>query len=1086
MSIAPILLSLSLLAFWGALGWSLLALAEPAMAALRSFFLAPLVGVAATLLPVFWLSLAGVPVSAFARPLLVVLCILAIGGWTWRRPAWTRSELIFLVPMLAAILIIGLPALRFGFDWVGNANDDWANYSLSAIRLLNDGYFQRPPIELMRSGQYYPGFLWFLVVARDARPGGDLLLAWVAGAFGKNPFLIFMPVILALHGVMMFAAAGLAMASFSRRLLLAAVVLLAVAPLNLYAVHQQLIAQVMGLGFMCGVGALAFVPLRELQGTGRIALITVVAAAYLLAYPETLPFFGVAFLLYHARHIADAHLDWKGSAKILIAPVGACILLGPYSVSCYFFLLSQIETSATQGLYDGGSIFPYFLVPNGIAVLFGISRLGELLTEPWLSLSIAVGLSLMMACCFGMAAELVRGRPVSYYLLAVCIGAAIIVEQQNNFGLFKAAMFAQAFIWFILVAVLSRLGIGASRSVYALILLLMAFTDLKYLKASLGDDIGSGSFIARGSRDRLLTRLLEQPAADSCDENFDTPNPPLVKLLAARVGCARAFVARPDLFSKLITKESSLGGHNPLHDLFGIASHSSRAAARLESHFSSLSFFRVASTPNQVLIRKPVIEFAKVGDDWSSDSIYGGQDKKSEPLTAVPAGSNELIFLNSSFGGHYYFPDFRVTSLFQTQRDFFYPEGRLAAVGRYLLFRINSPAKLGRLVLNLTTTVFGDGCACLPPVSVVGDEEVAVGVSGHGAARVVSPAFSPKIVDGIAYLLIDLGADARLFDTPRSGLMGLYGTSVPIDYRKMAAYVRQIRFVDAANAEEVRPPSKIDNFPSDLAAAGLEFSGIYEDGWIGDQGFVTLYAESAGVAVMRGAFPADIGLDGVEVTMTVGSAPPVRKRIKPGPFMIAAPVAAGRSRISFRFSDIGRLPSGDGRPAIARLTSVAIVADRDHSTTPSELFDQAPLSGASLPKILEPVAEAASGVYADGWIGSAADIVVNLKSVGKVTLHGMVPGGVGLEGQEIVVDGGVDTPIRRQLMPGEFAIDVPVKAGRSKISLQFTKAVVLPQGDDRNVAALLRSIQADFEPSLSISHLKRVAKQWLTALRNWF
>jgi hypothetical protein len=46
MSCAPILLSLSLLAFWFASGWAVLALVEPGMRPLRSFFLAPLVGVA--------------------------------------------------------------------------------------------------------------------------------------------------------------------------------------------------------------------------------------------------------------------------------------------------------------------------------------------------------------------------------------------------------------------------------------------------------------------------------------------------------------------------------------------------------------------------------------------------------------------------------------------------------------------------------------------------------------------------------------------------------------------------------------------------------------------------------------------------------------------------------------------------------------------------------------------------------------------------------------------------------------------------------------------------------------------------------
>lgn len=258
----------------------------------------------------------------------------------------------------------------------------------------------------------------------------------------------------------------------------------------------------------------------------------------------------------------------------------------------------------------------------------------------------------------------------------------------------------------------------------------------------------------------------------------------------------------------------------------------------------------------------------------------------------------------------------------------------------------------------------------------------------------------------------------RLSDTPRTGLMALYGISVPTDCRRMVAYVRQIRFINAASADGVRPPSKIDRFPADRAAPGLEFSGLYEDGWMGDRGFVTLYAESAGMAVVRGLFPAGIGLDRVEVTLTVGSSPSVVKKIKPGPFVIAAPTVAGWTHVDIRFSEVGRLPSGDGRPAVARITSVAVDPDWDHTFVPSELLSGGP------PKVLGPIAEDASGVFADGWIASAGNIVVNLKSPAKITMRGIIPGGIGLEDQEIAVSGDVGTPIRQQLAPGEFGLEI--------------------------------------------------------------
>ena len=417
------------------------------------------------------------------------------------------------------------------------------------MRFLRDGYYQQPSIEAMRSGVYYPGFLWFQNAAASARSGSDLLLAWVAGVVGRNPFFVFMPVILALHGVFACSAAALAAAFLDRRVLLAAVILMAIAPLNLYAVHQQLIAQVAGLGLMCALGALTLVAPQEFDNNGRIALIAVVAAAYLMTYPETVVIFGIALVFYHARHAADAGLKWKSFRRLLMAPVLACILLGPYSVGCLFFLLSQIHQSATQGIYDGTSLFPYFLVPNGVAALFGISRLGELPVEPWLSLSIVMGLSLLAITCVAMVVELARGRPVSCYLAATCVVTAVVTAQQNNFGLFKAALFSQAFIWFVLVAALSRAGTRLSAAAYLAVLAMIGFTDFKYVQAAVADDVGSASFMAHASQDHLLTKLLQHPPGDQCGADFASPNPPLIKLLAARIDCAKSFVARPSTFS---------------------------------------------------------------------------------------------------------------------------------------------------------------------------------------------------------------------------------------------------------------------------------------------------------------------------------------------------------------------------------------------------------------------------------------------------------------------------------------------------------------------------------------------------------
>jgi hypothetical protein len=152
----------------------------------------------------------------------------------------------------------------------------------------------------------------------------------------------------------------------------------------------------------------------------------------------------------------------------------------------------------------------------------------------------------------------------------------------------------------------------------------------------------------------------------------------------------------------------------------------------------------------------------------------------------------------------------------------------------------------------------------------------------------------------------------------------MYGTSVPLDYRRVVAFIRKIRAVDSEAADENVAPSRIANFPADLGNPNLRFSGIYEDGWVGNRGFVTLSSVAPGKAIIRGMVPAGIGIESVELTMTAGNSPPVTKSLKPGSFEIETPVEGGETRIHFEFSGMGRLPPPDNRPAVALLKSVSI------------------------------------------------------------------------------------------------------------------------------------------------------------------
>jgi hypothetical protein len=1044
MSLQPLILTFVLLAFWTGLGWSLIAIVESGMPPLRGLFLAPVTGVAITILTIFWLSIVGLPVASFARPLLVFFCCVIVLAWIWRRPPWSRRDLIFAVPVAAAIILIGFPSLRFGLDWIANANDDWANYNLSAIRFMHDGFYQKPSLDAMLAGRDYPGFLWFLVVATDGRPGADLMLAFISAVTGKNPFFVFMPLILAFHGVFCFAAAGLAMSSISNRsALFAALVLTAIAPLSLYAVHQQLIAQVIGLAFMCAMACLTYVPFFELRSRGRIALASIIAAAYWIMYPETVPFFVLAFLVFHVSHIRDGDWGWTSWWTVVVISVTACVLAGPYSVSFFFYLMSQLQSSATLGVYDGVSIFPYFLVPSGLTTLFGFSMLGEFAREPFLSLSIAASVLILFAVVYGTVLGLARKSTISAFLVVVFVVTVLLLRQRNDFGIFKLAMFSQAFIWFIAVMVLARFRLIPSAVIYLFLLSTLVFTDVRYTVTSLREELGGDNSIPGASRDRLLTRLLSHPSDETCGVNFDTPDPPLIKILAATTGCARSFIARPHLFDQFRSLSLRNVGANPLHKPMGISQFAERDTSLLEPISLRLRFNYRLRDDAPIEIMLPQAVYYKTVTDRADDSIWIDD-------LAINSGTNRLTFLASSLGNHYYLPDFVApTTVYATEKDNFFAGGKFAGVGRYLVFKVNSPTKSVRLVLDLTTSILGDGSASLPPANIVGESAVSVGFLGHGAARVVSPPFSPLIVDGAAYLLLDLGSDAKLLKVPRQGLMKLYGENVSLDYRRIVGFARQIRLVDAS-VELPKPPTRLNKFPLDLANRDLEFSGIYEDGWLGDQGFFVLSSDKPGKVFFRGLFPQGLGFEDVDLTLAVEDGQSVVRRLTPGPFEVELPVGAGSSRISFQFSAIGRLPAGDGRPAVALLSSVSI---EPGDTRPPDL--RTPLS---VPKVIEGVGVDSGGIFSDGWLAKDAFVVIKSPKAGQVVMRGLIPGGVDLEGQEIEVISDAGSIIRKKLETGPFEIETPVKAGSSRLSIAFSRTTNLPKGDGRNVGALLKSI----------------------------
>src|SRR4051812_21196001 len=327
------LLTLALFAYWGVVGSATLWLLERRLPALRMALISPAIGIVVQVLCLFLANFAGIPIHFTAWPIFIGLG-LASAGVIWKvRPVvpWRRLR-GFAWPMLAGLLLVGMPMLKFGTDWVSYCNDDMANYCLGAQRVMNGAYYSPPSHEAIFDGTDYPQLLWFLHVPANYRPGSELLIASVATVSRKMPVEIYMSVVMALHLAMMSTAGGLvAWRDDLKSPAVATLWLIAGSALAALGALYQLIAQVCGLALL-SAGATLVLRLREAgvpwRRWGREALLLgIFGAGVLVIYPEISPFLGLSYIIYMAVAIARRKTQFWPVARVAIVATVIALLL---------------------------------------------------------------------------------------------------------------------------------------------------------------------------------------------------------------------------------------------------------------------------------------------------------------------------------------------------------------------------------------------------------------------------------------------------------------------------------------------------------------------------------------------------------------------------------------------------------------------------------------------------------------------------------------------------------------------------------------------------------------------------------------
>jgi hypothetical protein len=529
------------------------------------------------------------------------------------------------------------------------------------------------------------------------------------------------------------------------------------------------------------------------------------------------------------------------------------------------------------------------------------------------SLVIVLGLLATILFAGALFTSKVRVMPsaqMSIVMLAVAISMWI---GSNGYGLFKIAMFIQPFL---LATVVSMVTVIVARQLYQS--LSFAFLGLSFIPAQqvniarVSDEIGS-SPVAYASSAQLGKQLRELRNKLQTLQNIkvfsDTPSFELFSLQA--------------------------------YYFKGIAFDNLTRALPLLNSIGELNKFVFSPEPNGVVTDFRSKKYAGNADEYLLTTtgefsvVNRGIASRGFLLQIVPLSelTNHLILKETSISAsnRYYYRDADAAS-YQLERDPMFPGSTMSAVGQYHVYEILGAMEGSRVQLSLTAANNKKEDFHLPAIKVVGRGGVALPIVGRGSARLVSAPLNPRKIDSSDYIGIDFGRKGKFIDPERNGAMALFGNNVKLDTRKVVAYARDISYISPEQYAAFKRPQAIQSFPAALEDRGLEYSGIFEDGWISDVAFVVLQAPLNGpvASLHLSAMIPDIGGSPFSTVLSikVNDQPVYTANHAKGEVDITVPLDTSLfkgnpiAKIQLESSALQRLPNGDDRPVSMHLNVI--------------------------------------------------------------------------------------------------------------------------------------------------------------------
>ena len=1081
-----ILLVIGLFIYLTFVGQAVVSLLKPRLGLLWSWFVSPTVGLALLVAIATRLNVWGIPVRAFGPWLAVGLLVFAAGVFIWRRPKIPYRQLApFFFIVCGYLLYTGWPMLRFGFNWISYGNDDMANYCLAADRFLNHGYYDIP-FQTDLEGADYTQHYWFMHALQQIRPGSELTIAWISSLTGRNPHEVFMPAILMLSMLQIFALGAVAIyRGRYRKVTRIAFVLFAMSPLFGLGTLYQLIAQVGGIALLLTTASILLN--TRAMNWRKLLLAGLLTCCLGILYPEVAPFIALSILLFVVR-LRYTQPDLVKSYAWFIGGVAALtfILLGTSTYQFVNTLVMQSVGSAGLGAMaeindqSGGLVlFPWTLVPSFIPMLVGLHPFGVVGVDPLISLQIVVGAALLLFLVVRASINVLKDAPAGYIGAVMFPLGLFLFFKGQDFGLFKLAMFAQpiitlffaqGFVW-LMAKRSPRFGTIA----LVVYLLCTMYSHIYYSRASLGtygggltEVVGASEFgvkftppknvkfqgiesdisnvvtakmlaqYTKGIDTRFLSRSYMDNIANIAVLKFlRTPNPDL--------GPQARIVEKLSLLRFLLPDEL-MQGEVPDYRVMSIQ--------KLDNNWTETSSRHLSYNDRLfVAVRKELDHFNKAnpGVGWTIDDMY--QYKLESQL------KDRLVFIHSELSPHYYSSARFKAAFFQRE-----PEpitgGRVYfhGTGRYNLFNIRNPSPNLRVIIDFTRTSLGGGRSKLPDKAVViGEEDYKLPFVGHGSARVVSQIIKPEYFEKEAYITLDFREDPKPIFKEKTGLMRLYGNQFHLDDRRLIGFTRDVSIITDEQYRSMARPTRIGKFPDDLSRyPGLEYSGLFEDGWVWRDAYFKLGTSQPGQLVRFRGYVPDLPKfrdSGVELTLSINDRPTEIVTMKSGEFTLTRLITepADVTTISLHFSDAQVYDARkDGREVSAFVSEISVEDNPDVSGF-RKLTNQ---QGQQIEL---------KNLDDDGWIAQTASIATpNFSGFKILKVDLEMPGWATIAGNELKVtmDGKQvqDLTVPKGTYPTLY---VPLMAG-ARHEVQLDAKDVFPlNGEKRERSFLVKNISFD-------------------------